>query len=134
MDSVWVVTTGMYIECIFSDEATARQYAASLGGDSVSVDEYGVDSTFDPSRVYWHVGLAERDGHLWNADRYEALPPAVRLNWFERYNTLGREQFDDYHGGGHLWSGWVQAPTEEAAIKIAQEQLAMTLAQAHGMT
>ena len=91
------------------------------------VEEWEVDAAFDPASIYWEVSLNSRTGSVWCIDRHEEAPKHWPLNFFERSSQ------QEHDGDGWRWDGWVQAPTQEAAVKIAQEHLAMALAQEAGM-
>jgi hypothetical protein len=87
------------------------------------VGEWEVDPAFNPDEVYWNIWFHE-DGRLfgtWRCDDDDEKPGF--LNWFEK----------KMNGGEVIWFSTVQARTEEDAIKVGAEQLAMNWAQLAGM-
>lgn len=127
--TVWIVTEGEYSDyriCrVFSTKELARAYANSVKRgtfDSIAVEEWPVNSTWDADEVYWLIRFYE-GGELHSVYRLgdeEEKPP--HLNCFKLVQNPGP-----------YWEGTVRGRDMNHAIKIGAEQLAMTRALLAGM-
>lgn len=129
MDKVWLVTCGEYsgyfIDKAFTSEAAADAYATHLNKEKFHsrcrVEDFDLDSEFDPERKYWQV----EDG-----------PPttARETGYVPNHNDLGRVRVrQNLEARTKSLYVLITADTEEAAIKIAAEKFAQYKAEKAGI-
>lgn len=129
MAKVWLVSTGAYsdfgIVAAFTTEALAQEHATALNADNGWADadvlEYRLNDTAPQRHGYYWATVHAGDrpdcyGFLtgWDYDKYENQP----------------------HGGTTVSTafGLGRGATQEQALKIACDNLALRLAIIHGLT